>query len=359
MARRRIRSPVSRSCSQIGVFHCGGTALEDLGAPDVVDEHVDAPVLVAQLRRRAARPASGRGGRPASRCRCRRASSTSAAVSSMVSGRSYSERCAVVVRPVQITVAPASPRAAAMPRPAPRVAPATTATRPRSASPIGRPDHGVMVSCSQPSVERAAAELEIRNVLARLAQLADSGDTDEYVSLLTDDVVWAMPPNPSIGLAASERRGSRRDRGGPARAHGRRPPRSGLEHHAHDLDDLDPVRRRRCSRPRSRRSVLGRHRDRARPALDGPLCGHVPANGGRMEAGTPRDHVRPDGTAAVHPARCPSLERTSGIAGAYCGKVLADAGATVTRVVLADGDPFGGLRVGAVVRVPARDRSPK
>ena len=55
--------------------------------------------------------------------------------------------------------------------------------------------------------DRAAAELEIRNVLARLAELADSGDTDEYVSLLTDDIVWAMPPNPSIGLAGSERRG--------------------------------------------------------------------------------------------------------------------------------------------------------
>src|SRR6476661_7130081 len=36
-----------------------------------------------------------------------------------------------------MTVAPASPRAAAMPRPAPRVAPATTATRPRNASGSG------------------------------------------------------------------------------------------------------------------------------------------------------------------------------------------------------------------------------
>jgi 3-phenylpropionate/cinnamic acid dioxygenase small subunit len=58
-----------------------------------------------------------------------------------------------------------------------------------------------------PNTERIAGELEIRNVLARLAQLADTGDTDEYVSLLTDDVVWAMPPNPAIGLAASERHG--------------------------------------------------------------------------------------------------------------------------------------------------------
>ncbi len=55
--------------------------------------------------------------------------------------------------------------------------------------------------------ERAAAELEIRNVLARLAQLADSGDTDEYLRLLTDDITWAMPPNPAIGLAGSERHG--------------------------------------------------------------------------------------------------------------------------------------------------------
>lgn len=59
----------------------------------------------------------------------------------------------------------------------------------------------------QPNIERVAAELEIRNVLARLAQLADTGDTDEYVSLLTDDIVWAMPPNPTIDLAASERHG--------------------------------------------------------------------------------------------------------------------------------------------------------
>ena len=58
------------------------------------------------------------------------AASTSSAVSSIVSGRSYSERCARVLRPVQYTVAPASPSATAMPRPAPRVAPATSATLP-------------------------------------------------------------------------------------------------------------------------------------------------------------------------------------------------------------------------------------
>src|SRR5439155_4646111 len=59
----------------------------------------------------------------------------------MVSARLYSDRLDRVVRPVHTTVAPASPKAAAMPRPAPRVAPATTATRPRSAS--GSGDHAI------------------------------------------------------------------------------------------------------------------------------------------------------------------------------------------------------------------------
>jgi 3-phenylpropionate/cinnamic acid dioxygenase small subunit len=54
---------------------------------------------------------------------------------------------------------------------------------------------------------RVEAELEIRNVLARLAQFADTGETDEYVNLLTEDVVWAMPANPAVGLPASERTG--------------------------------------------------------------------------------------------------------------------------------------------------------
>src|SRR5258708_24838289 len=55
-----------------------------------------------------------------------------AAVSSIVSGRWYDDGCPRVLRPVQYTKAPASPSARAMPRPAPRVAPATSATRPAS-----------------------------------------------------------------------------------------------------------------------------------------------------------------------------------------------------------------------------------
>src|ERR671919_812354 len=54
--------------------------------------------------------------------------SINSAVSSIVSGRFISERCFFVDRPVQYTVAPAAPSSTAIPRPAPRVAPATNAT---------------------------------------------------------------------------------------------------------------------------------------------------------------------------------------------------------------------------------------
>ena len=59
---------------------------------------------------------------------------TSSAVSSMVSGRLPVAGRPRTLRPVQYTVAPPSPSILAMPRPAPRVAPATTATFPVRAS---------------------------------------------------------------------------------------------------------------------------------------------------------------------------------------------------------------------------------
>ena len=58
------------------------------------------------------------------------------------------------------------------------------------------------------------ADAEIRNVLARIAQLADSGDLDEYLTLFTDDAVWGMPDNPSVGMVANERRGHAEIRAG-------------------------------------------------------------------------------------------------------------------------------------------------
>jgi 3-phenylpropionate/cinnamic acid dioxygenase small subunit len=53
----------------------------------------------------------------------------------------------------------------------------------------------------------AEADAQIRSVLARIAQLADTGDLDEYVTLFAHDAVWAMPENPSMGMPASEKRG--------------------------------------------------------------------------------------------------------------------------------------------------------
>jgi uncharacterized protein (TIGR02246 family) len=41
--------------------------------------------------------------------------------------------------------------------------------------------------------KRIAAELEIRNVISRLAILADQGDLDEYVEHFTDDAEWQFP----------------------------------------------------------------------------------------------------------------------------------------------------------------------
>jgi 3-phenylpropionate/cinnamic acid dioxygenase small subunit len=57
------------------------------------------------------------------------------------------------------------------------------------------------------STANADADAEIRSLLARIAQLADSGELDEYIGQFTDDAVWAMPANPLMGMDASTRRG--------------------------------------------------------------------------------------------------------------------------------------------------------
>jgi uncharacterized protein (TIGR02246 family) len=59
-----------------------------------------------------------------------------------------------------------------------------------------------------------AAELEIRNLIARLAQLADHGDLEEYAGLFTADAAWEYPGGPRRGRAdilagARERRSQR------------------------------------------------------------------------------------------------------------------------------------------------------
>src|SRR4051812_3018007 len=84
------------------------------------------------------------------------ASVTSSAVCSIVSGRSTSERRSRVLRPVAYTVAPATPNDTAMPRPAPRVAPATSATLPVSgpAIPVLPPDRPAADRTGPPGSER-------------------------------------------------------------------------------------------------------------------------------------------------------------------------------------------------------------
>jgi 3-phenylpropionate/cinnamic acid dioxygenase small subunit len=60
-------------------------------------------------------------------------------------------------------------------------------------------------------VAQTAAELKIRNAIARIALLADQGDLDEYVDQFTEDSLWAFPNGPRQGRAdiragAEERR---------------------------------------------------------------------------------------------------------------------------------------------------------
>jgi 3-phenylpropionate/cinnamic acid dioxygenase small subunit len=47
-------------------------------------------------------------------------------------------------------------------------------------------------------IEQMAAELEIRNVLARLAHLADDGDLEEYLDNFTEDATWANPGSDQV-----------------------------------------------------------------------------------------------------------------------------------------------------------------
>src|SRR5687767_13771505 len=68
------------------------------------------------------------------------AAAISSPVSSIVSGRLYSDGEERVLRPVAYTVAPARASSTAMARPAPRVAPATRATFPSKRSVILRSD---------------------------------------------------------------------------------------------------------------------------------------------------------------------------------------------------------------------------
>ena len=68
---------------------------------------------------------------------------------------------------------------------------------------------------NEKTIQRVADELEIRNLVARLAQLADDGDLDDYIQLFTDDAVWdggaalgSKKGHAELLAAARERRAS-------------------------------------------------------------------------------------------------------------------------------------------------------
>jgi uncharacterized protein (TIGR02246 family) len=52
---------------------------------------------------------------------------------------------------------------------------------------------------TDPAARAMIDELEIRNLVARIAQLADMGELDEYVACFTDDACWVMPGNTRRG----------------------------------------------------------------------------------------------------------------------------------------------------------------
>jgi uncharacterized protein (TIGR02246 family) len=59
----------------------------------------------------------------------------------------------------------------------------------------------VLTAVPDDGIARIAAELEIRNLIARVAQLADHGDLEEYASLFTEDGSWEFPGGPRHGRA--------------------------------------------------------------------------------------------------------------------------------------------------------------
>lgn len=50
-------------------------------------------------------------------------------------------------------------------------------------------------------IARVLDELQIRNLIARVAQLADHGDAEEYAGLFTEDAAWEFPGGPRHGRA--------------------------------------------------------------------------------------------------------------------------------------------------------------
>lgn len=48
-------------------------------------------------------------------------------------------------------------------------------------------------------IDKVVAELEIRNLIARVAQVADRGPLEDYGALFTQDAAWELPGGPRLG----------------------------------------------------------------------------------------------------------------------------------------------------------------
>jgi 3-phenylpropionate/cinnamic acid dioxygenase small subunit len=78
---------------------------------------------------------------------------------------------------------------------------------------LGRKEVDV-AELNENEIRRLVAEMDIRDLLARIAQLTDRGDVEDYLRLFTEDASWEMPDNPAIGVAASRRVGHEAIAGG-------------------------------------------------------------------------------------------------------------------------------------------------
>lgn len=102
---------------------------------------------------------------------------------------------------------------------------------------------------SSPDLTRRGSDHgEICSLLAQIARTADVADLDDYLALLTDDVVFEFPANPQAGMQASTYRGTAEVRAGAEsrRAVGMQGPGTHTRHListvAVRFDDADPDR---------------------------------------------------------------------------------------------------------------------
>lgn len=84
---------------------------------------------------------------------------------------------------------------------------------------------------------RAVIASAVRDVIGRLAQLADSGSLEEYMTLFTADAEWVMPANPALGVSPQTRVGAADIRAGAEerRASGLQGPGTASRHVVHTI----------------------------------------------------------------------------------------------------------------------------